>query len=64
MSVPFFGRPITPTRSGQRYACGRTDEGGRILYKTAGIGTSLLPVRFRNPPEIVLLKSRASDRRD
>ena len=36
---------------GQRYACGRADEGGKILYTTAGIGTSLLPVRFGNPPE-------------
>jgi predicted MPP superfamily phosphohydrolase len=60
VSVPFLGRPITPTRSGQRYACGRTDEGGRILYTTGGVGTSLLPVRFRNPPEIVLLTLRAS----
>jgi predicted MPP superfamily phosphohydrolase len=64
VSVPLLGRPITPTRSGQRYACGRTDEGGGILYTTAGIGTSLLPVRFRNPPEIVLLTLRASDRRN
>jgi predicted MPP superfamily phosphohydrolase len=61
VSVPFLGRPITPTWSGERYACGRTDEGGRILYTTAGIGTSLLPVRFRNPPELVLLTLRASD---
>jgi predicted MPP superfamily phosphohydrolase len=64
VSVPFFGRPITPTRSGQRYACGRTDEGERILYTSAGIGTSLLPVRFRNPPEIVLLTLHASDLRN
>jgi predicted MPP superfamily phosphohydrolase len=60
VSVPFFGRPITLTHSGQRYACGRTDEGERTLYTTGGIGTSLLPVRFRNPPEIVLLTLRAS----
>ena len=64
VSVPFLGRPITLTRSGQRYACGRTDEAGRVLYTTAGIGTSLLPVRFRNPPEIVLLTLRAADHRD
>ena len=61
VSVPFLGRPITPTRSGQRYACGRSDEGGSVLYTTAGIGTSMLPVRFGNPPEIVLLTLRASD---
>jgi predicted MPP superfamily phosphohydrolase len=60
VSVPFLGRPITLTRSGQRYACGRSDEGGRVLYTTAGVGTSLLPVRFGNPPEIVLLTLRAA----
>ncbi len=60
VSVPFLGRPVTLTRSGQRYACGRADEGGKILYTTAGIGTSLLPVRFGNPPEIVLLTLHAA----
>jgi predicted MPP superfamily phosphohydrolase len=28
VSLPFLGRPVTFTRSAQRYACGRTDEGG------------------------------------
>jgi predicted MPP superfamily phosphohydrolase len=60
VSVPFLGRPVTFTRSAQRYACGRTDEGGGVLYTTAGIGTSILPVRFGNPPEIVLLTLRAA----
>jgi len=60
VSVPFFGRPVTFTRSAQRYACGRTDERGGVLYTTAGIGTSILPVRFGNPPEIVLLTLRAA----
>jgi uncharacterized protein len=64
VSVPFLGRPVTFSRSAQRYACGRTEEGGRVLYTTAGIGTSILPVRFRNPPEIVLLTLRAADRRN
>ena len=64
VSVPFLGRPVTFTRSAQRYACGRTDEEGGVLYTTAGIGTSVLPVRFRNPPEIVLLTLRAADHRN
>jgi predicted MPP superfamily phosphohydrolase len=59
VSLPFLGRPVTFTRSAQRYACGRTDEGGGVLYTTAGIGTSILPVRFGNPPEIVLVTLRA-----
>jgi uncharacterized protein len=64
VSLPFLGRPVTFTRSAQRYACGRTDEGGSVLYTTAGIGTSILPVRFGNPPEIVLLTLRAVGQRN
>jgi predicted MPP superfamily phosphohydrolase len=64
VSVPFLGRPVTPTRTGERYACGRVDENGRTLYTTAGIGTSILPVRFGNPPEIVLLTLRGPRRDD
>lgn len=58
VSIPLIGRPITRLRDGQRYACHRTDENGHTLYTTAGIGTSFLPVRFLNPPEIVVITLR------
>ncbi|MEJ0058112.1 MAG: metallophosphoesterase [Terricaulis sp.] len=60
VTIPFFGRPITPLRYGQRYACHRVDENGHIVYVTGGIGTSIAPVRFFNPPEIVLITLRRS----
>ncbi|MBL8550057.1 MAG: metallophosphoesterase [Hyphomonadaceae bacterium] len=58
VSVPFVGRPVTESAYGQRYACGHVEEAGRHLFVTAGLGTSLLPVRFMNPPEIALITLR------
>jgi len=53
--LPFIGRPIVPSRYGQRYAIGHIDEDGKNLYVSPGIGTSILPVRFLVPPEVTLL---------
>ena len=38
-----------------RYACGSVQEDAKQMYVTGGIGTSMIPVRFLNPPEIVLI---------
>jgi predicted MPP superfamily phosphohydrolase len=54
--LPLFGRPITYSRYGQRYAAGHVVEDGRHLFVSTGIGTSVLPMRFRVPPEISLLE--------
>lgn len=56
--VPFLGRPVVPSRFGQRYAMGHVVEGGKHLFVTSGIGTSILPVRFGVPPEIAILVLR------
>jgi predicted MPP superfamily phosphohydrolase len=53
--LPFVGRMIVPSKFGQRYAAGLVHEDGRYLFVTTGIGTSILPVRFRVPPEISIL---------
>jgi uncharacterized protein len=53
--IPLVGRPIVPSRYGQRYAIGHIEEGGRHLFVTSGIATSIIPVRFLVPPEIVIL---------
>lgn len=57
VTIPFVGRPILPLRN-KRYGCHLIEENGRRMYVTAGIGTSILPVRFLNPPEIVLITLR------
>jgi predicted MPP superfamily phosphohydrolase len=56
VALPFLGRPIVPSRYGQRYAIGLVSERGRRLYVSPGIGTSIIPVRFRVPPEITILR--------
>ena len=55
VNLPFLGRLIVPSRYGSRYAIGHVHEDGRDLFVTPGIGTSIIPVRFRVPPEISLL---------
>jgi predicted MPP superfamily phosphohydrolase len=51
--LPFVGRPVIPSKFGQRYAYGHIVEAGRNLIVTSGLGMTGLPVRFMVPPEIV-----------
>jgi hypothetical protein len=55
VSFPLFGTPITPSRFGSKYTAGHVFEDGHHMFVTTGIGTSIFPVRFRVPPEIVIL---------
>jgi uncharacterized protein len=55
VALPLIGRPIVPSKFGQRYAIGHIIEEGKHLFVTPGIGTSIFPVRFGVPPEISLL---------
>ncbi len=55
VNLPIVGRLIVPSQFGQRYAIGHIVENGRHLFVSTGIGTSILPVRFRCPPEISIV---------
>ena len=55
VNLPLLGRLIVPSSYGQRYAAGVVREDGKTMFVTTGVGTSILPVRFRVPPEIALL---------
>lgn len=58
--VPFHGMlTAIPGRSPRRLAYGHIREQGRDLYVTAGIGTSILPLRLNMPPEIAIVTLRA-----
>ncbi|MEO6171809.1 MAG: metallophosphoesterase [Arenimonas sp.] len=59
-NFPLIGRPVVPSKYGQRYAIGHIQENSRHLFVTPGIGTSILPVRFGVPPEISYLHLRSS----
>jgi predicted MPP superfamily phosphohydrolase len=56
VKLPIFGRPKVPSKFGQRYAYGLIEESGRKLFVTGGVGTSIIPVRFGVPPEVVILQ--------
>jgi uncharacterized protein len=53
--LPLIGRPLVPSRYGQRYAKGIIRQDGRTLFVSTGIGTSVLPIRFGVPPEVSFL---------
>ena len=53
--LPLIGALSTGSQYGQRYACGRADEGGRTLIVGAGLGTSIVPLRLLAPPELWLI---------
>jgi uncharacterized protein len=58
--VPLLGRPIVPSKFGQRFAAGHIVEGGRHLFVGVGVGTSILPVRLLVWPRIDVLTLKAA----
>jgi predicted MPP superfamily phosphohydrolase len=53
--IPGIGRPIVPSKFGERFAIGHIVETERHLFVSSGLGTSRLPVRFLVPPEVSVL---------
>jgi predicted MPP superfamily phosphohydrolase len=56
--LPLIGAISTMSRYGERYACGIVREGGKILIVSAGLGTSIAPLRIGAPPDLWLLELR------
>lgn len=56
---PIIGSVIQSSEYGERWEQGHVFENNHHLFVTTGIGTSIVPVRFGLPPEIVLLTLRA-----
>jgi predicted MPP superfamily phosphohydrolase len=55
VNIPLIGTPIVPSNFGSKYTAGHIFENGHHMYVTTGIGTSIMRVRFRVPPEIMML---------
>ena len=55
VKFPLIGAPVIPSKFGQRYAAGLIVEDNRRMYVATGVGTSILPVRFRVPPSVTIL---------
>jgi predicted MPP superfamily phosphohydrolase len=53
VQLPLWGAVVTTSQFG--YNEGHFVEDGRHLFVTTGIGTSILGVRFRVPPELVMM---------
>ena len=62
VDIPVVRRKVTPSKYGDRFARGHVEEEGRHLFVSAGVGTSRLPIRFRAPPEVTVLRLRARPR--
>ena len=56
--IPLLGALLVPTDSGRKYVYGLMYENGKPLVISSGLGTSILPLRFYNRPEIVVVKFR------
>lgn len=62
--LPGFGPLLTDTRLGRRYDRGVFAVEGMRLFVTAGVGTSIVPVRWNVPPdvaELTLVPGRRED---
>ncbi|HEX6717123.1 MAG TPA: metallophosphoesterase [Pyrinomonadaceae bacterium] len=59
---PLIGTVVESSEFGDRYLRGHVVENNHHLFVTTGIGTSIVPVRFGVPPEIVLLTIKAPPR--
>lgn len=53
--LPIAGALSYESNFGDRYGCGLVVEGLRRVVITAGLGTSVLPIRFGAPPDMWLL---------
>jgi predicted MPP superfamily phosphohydrolase len=56
ISLPLIGPLATMSRHGNRYACGRIEEAGKVLVVGAGLGTSIMPVRIGAVPDMWLIE--------
>ncbi|MEO6436930.1 MAG: metallophosphoesterase [Tepidisphaeraceae bacterium] len=57
--LPFLGTPLTSSRFGSKYASGLVQGPVGPVYTSCGIGSTILPLRFRVKPEITLIELRA-----
>lgn len=62
IAYPWGGAPATMSDYGDLYACGVVRQHGKVLVTSAGLGTSLLPVRLFTHPEIWLIEIRPAKR--
>lgn len=60
---PFIGALTYVSRYGDRFACGDIRDGRQRVFVGAGLGTSLLPLRYLTPPDAWLITLKPKDSR-
>ncbi len=58
VNLPLLGRLVLPSPGAEKWPCGLYDQLGRKLYVSGGVGVSMVPVRFNQPPEIAIVTLR------
>ena len=56
VKLPKKGAILVPSKFGTKYAEGFFNDMGRKMLVSKGVGTSILPIRFLCPPEIVVIE--------
>jgi uncharacterized protein len=58
IALPLYGPISHMSRYGNRFACGMIPDSGQTIFVGAGLGTSILPLRFGAPPDVWLVTLR------
>ena len=53
--LPVFGALSYASSHGARYGCGDIVDNDQRIFVTAGLGTSVVPLRFGAPPDVWLV---------
>lgn len=59
VNLPLLGRRLHASEGSAKWPCGLYAVDGRQLYVSGGVGVSILPVRFNQPPEIAVVTLKA-----
>lgn len=55
IALPFVGPLSYASKYGDRFGCGAMTDGGQKIFVGAGLGTSILPLRYGVPPDVWLV---------
>ena len=61
VALPFVGALLVPGRAPRQHAYGWVNAGPVPAFVTAGVGTSILPVRFNRRPEYLIVRLRPAN---
>lgn len=59
VNLPFLGRLIHASAGSEKWQCGLYSQWDRYLYVSGGVGVSMIPARFNQPPEIAVVTLRS-----